>query len=357
MRKPLKLSRFDIIKNFVIQNIEQHHKDIGHLLTAEFKISRQAANSYLLKLSGKNVIFAEGRTRGKKYYLKPVIQKEFLLNVCQTPEEDVVWRKKLEPLVKDIQSNVVNICAYGFTEMFNNVITHADARTAGIKFALFPNKISMSIIDDGVGIFNKITQERNLEDHRHAILELSKGKLTTAKEGHTGEGIFFTSRMFDEFSILSSKLYFSHRGEDDWLIEEEEKDFKGTCVSMSIDTNSNRTAKEVYDRYSSDDENDFSKTYVPVKLLIHGRENLISRSQAKRLLARFEGFKEILLDFTEIEFIGQAFADEIFRVYKIANPRRRIVYINANQSVVKMIRRAVGQVDPNQIGINFDGSG
>jgi hypothetical protein len=42
-----------------------------------------------------------------------------------------------------------------------------------------------------------------------AILELSKGKLTTDPDRHSGQGIFFTSRMLDEFSILSRGAYFS----------------------------------------------------------------------------------------------------------------------------------------------------
>ena len=37
-----KISRFNIIKDFVIKNIEQHQKDINHILVREFKISRQA---------------------------------------------------------------------------------------------------------------------------------------------------------------------------------------------------------------------------------------------------------------------------------------------------------------------------
>ena len=34
------------------------------------------------------------------------------------------------------------------------------------------------------------------------MLELSKGKLTTDSANHSGEGIFFTSRMFDVFLSL-----------------------------------------------------------------------------------------------------------------------------------------------------------
>ena len=84
----------------------------------------------------------------------------------------------------------------------------------------------------------------------------------------------------------------------------------------------------------------FSKTNVPVFLAQYGNENLVSRSQAKRLLARFEKFKEIVLNFDNVDFIGQAFADEIFRVFQLQHPNIHLYYINTNEQVESMILRA-----------------
>ena len=126
-------------------------------------------------------------------------------------------------------------------------------------------------------IFKKISKELHLEDERHAVLELTKGKLTTDKEHHTGEGIFFTSRMFDQFSILSGSLYFSHTQgkEEDWLLQDEEKSFNGTGVIMSISTKSSRITKEIFDKYTAIGEDySFTRTHVPVALARYGEENL-----------------------------------------------------------------------------------
>jgi hypothetical protein len=49
------------------------------------------------------------------------------------------------------------------------------------------------IIQNGVGIFKKIQNALGLEDERHAVLELSRGKLTADPARHTGEGIFFVA--------------------------------------------------------------------------------------------------------------------------------------------------------------------
>ena len=199
----------------------------------------------------------------------------------------------------------------------------------------------MAVIDFGVGIFNKIQKTFKLNDPRDAILELTKGKLTTDPQRHTGEGIFFTSRMFDRFSILSEKLYFAHRAEgDDWLLEDE-KPIVGTLVEMIIDPLSTRTVQTVFNKFSSSkDDFGFFKTHVPVRLARYGNENLVSRSQAKRLLSRFERFGEIILDFKGVSTIGQAFADEIFRVFRQDHPDINIYPINISSQIKRMINRA-----------------
>lgn len=89
---------------------------------------------------------------------------------------------------------------------------------------------------------------------------------------------------------------------------------------MSIALDSERTTTEVFQAFMNAPEDyDFSKTIVPMKLAQIGDEQLVSRSQAKRLIARFDRFKTVTLDFTGVETIGQAFADELFRVYALAH--------------------------------------
>ena len=69
--------------------------------------------------------------------------------------------------------------------------------------------------------------------------------------------------------------------------------------------------------------------------------DLVSRSQARRILSGLELFKEVILDFKDIEYIGQAFADEIFRVFTNMNPSTAILVQNTNPEVQSMINRAI----------------
>ncbi len=186
-------------------------------------------------------------------------------------------------------------------------------------------------------------------------MRLSKGKLTTEPEGHTGEGIFFATRMFDEFSILSGQLLLHHfQDGDDWLVETRLEEHNGTLVQMSISMRSGRTKKEVFDIYASESTSwAFARTHVPVALATYGDEKLVSRSRARRLLARFDRFEEVLLDFEGVPSIGQAFADEIFRVFQNEHPSVRIGYVRATDEVEGMIRRATNGRGVNQLPLDL----
>ena len=96
----------------------------------------------------------------------------------------------------------------------------------------------------------------------------------------------------------------------------------------------------MFDNFSSGEDYAFTKTVVPVSLAQYGDETLVSRSQAKRLLAGVDKFKVVVFDFSGVESVGQAFADEVFRVFRKQHPEMEIVSINANKAVAQMISRA-----------------
>ena len=227
--------------------------------------------------------------------------------------------------------------------MVNNAWDHSEGSLIDIAVDKTAVATEMMVIDDGVGIFRKIHQAMNLLDERHALFELYKGKLTTDPKHHTGEGIFFSSRMFDTFGILSGGVYFSHKwGKDeDWLLERE-RSHSGTTVFMRLGNHTSRTLRQVFDKFTGTESEDYSfnKTVVPVQLAQYGNDKLISRSQAKRVLARVELFKTVVLDFTSVPTIGQAFADEVFRIFPREHPEVILAPIRANSEVKRMITRA-----------------
>ena len=102
-----------------------------------------------------------------------------------------------------------------------------------------------------------------------------------------------------------------------------------------------RTTKEIFDEYTSDDFV-FNKTKKTVHLAKdYLGHDFVSRSLAKRILMNVEKFKIIVLDFENIDNIGQGFADEVFRVFKNKNPDITIVPVNMNEEIEFMINRAM----------------
>ena len=336
---PSRKEKNEQIRQFILENVEAHPTDITSITSTKFSLSRQASHRHVQRLVRDDLLFAQGTTRNRKYEVKPLVDStsEFALIGLQ---EDKVWREHIRPRLDNLSTNVFQICQYGFTEIVNNAVDHSEGTKLAIRLKRTHKFIEIWVVDNGIGIFTKIQKELNLDDQLHAILELSKGKLTTDPKHHTGEGIFFTSRMFDTFTLMSGKLHFSHFEPDaDWLVEDTSEIHKGTAVIMKISIMSNRTTKAVFDQFTVEGDYGFSKTHVPVFLARYGDENLVSRSQAKRLLARFEKFKEILLDFNNVDSIGQAFADEIFRVFTSQHPNIHLYYINTNKQVETMIIR------------------
>jgi anti-sigma regulatory factor (Ser/Thr protein kinase) len=330
------------VRRFILLNLDEHPRDITRFAADYFQISRQAILRHIHHLIDSGLVETEGVTRDRTYKLLPMETFKEAITLTDDLEEDRIWREKLRPHLDDVKKNVVDICQYGFTEIFNNVLDHSRAQSVIVVLEYTFTKIKMIVADDGIGIFKKITTELNLEDEKQAILELAKGKLTTDPERHTGEGIFFTSRAFDEFGIRSGSLFFSHTmNKEDWLFEAgTERAFSGTYVHLEISPFTDRTLRQIFDRFTSENDYGFSRTIVPVFLARYGDENLVSRSQARRLLARVDRFKEVVLDFDSVEQIGQAFADEIFRVFQNENPEILIVPVRANEQVEKMIKRA-----------------
>jgi len=334
-------TRGEEIRHFILQNVEHNAGNVSKLAAEKFKISRQAVNKHLQKLRAEHALTEAGKTRNRTYKLSPLVEWRKEYQISPGLAEDAVWSNDVAPIIGEMPENVVDIWRYGFTEMFNNAIDHSGGTSITVYITKTAATTEMLIDDDGIGIFKKIQTALNLLDERHSVLELAKGKLTTDPEKHSGEGIFFTSRMVDSFDILSGGVFFTHEFGDseDWILERE-KVADGTTVWMKLDNHTARTERKIFDRYASGDDYGFNKTIVPVKLAQYGSDKLVSRSQAKRVLARVELFKTVIFNFEGVETIGQAFADEIFRVFSLQHPEIEIHSSNANSAVKRMIARA-----------------
>lgn len=231
------------------------------------------------------------------------------------------------------------IFRFAFTEMVNNAVDHSGARRIEVSVSMDRATASFRVADAGVGVFENIRGKKGLADEMEAIQDLLKGKTTTAPEAHSGEGIFFTSKAVDRFVLESHRKRLTVDNVRDDVFVEDRRFRKGTRVEVEISAQTRRTLSAIFHSYTGEDFQ-FDRSRIAVKLFASG-DAYVSRSQAKRLLHSMASFRRIELDFTGVPTVGQAFADEVFRVFKKAHPDIEITAIHANENVDFMIRRAM----------------
>lgn len=322
---------------YLLEKIEQEVESPSQIVSQTFNININTVHNYINQLVKENAI--KRIKRGTYELVNNTFEYFFVRENNELQSETEIYNESLKKHINDLPLNVQEIWDYTFSEMVNNVIDHSDA--SGLLVLISKNylKTNVLISDDGVGIFEKIKNYFELASLDDAICELFKGKLTTDKQNHSGEGIFFSSKLMDNFVILSSdKIFTADKFDSSKVINMSEVSSKGTSVIMSLSNYTHKKSKEVFDKYS-DINGGFTKTIIPLKNIFDGAP--VSRSQARRVLTSLDKFEEVILDFDEIEWIGQGFAHQIFVVFKNQQPNIQIIPVNMNEDVTKMYNHVI----------------
>lgn len=306
-------------------------------LAERLGVGRHSAHAYLRSLVAEGALARAGAGRGTRYHRAPKVIAEGAWPRAGL-SEDSVWQSLASAIGSAVsRPNVRSILHYAMTEMVNNAIDHSGASTVSVRVSDPGSAVAFEVEDDGIGIFEHLMASRGLPSPYEAIAELQKGKVTTMPEAHSGEGIFFTSRLADRMAIGSGRArWVIDRAKDDQSVETTDPR-TGTLVRFEIDKATDRTTESVFRQFESPDHG-FSRTRTSIKLFTEGDE-IVSRSEAKRLLAGLERFDEIELDFRHVRGIGQGFADEVFRVWQQQHPGSRLIVEGASAAVRFMIDR------------------
>lgn len=336
----------EAIKKYMLNKIREDDKEFVSKVSDNFEISVTSVKRYIADCLKQEIICKNG----DKFcgYSLVKYTKGWKLENDGSLEEDDFYFNEIEPILKEVSQNAKDIWYYAFTEMMNNAIEHSDGDQISCRIDQDYLYTEISIKDNGVGIFKNISayikEKQGVSlSASQAMTELYKGKLTTRPDSHSGEGIFFTSKFLASMAICSDSTVYTYRcSERDSFISSHLMAYYtrlnkiGTMVVMKLENETMRTTKEVFDMFAPIDEG-FVKTMIPMKEMCP-QGDPVARSQARRILRRLEEFKEVIFDFTDIEFMGQGFADEVFRVFQNRNPEIVLTVINANETVLGMIR-------------------
>ncbi|MCR4650682.1 MAG: STAS-like domain-containing protein [Lachnospiraceae bacterium] len=336
----LSKQRRESIKHYILEQIDLGTNSVVNKTVEAFEITSTSVYRYIKEMVEDGIIQKQGHS-----YSLVRAYKLFLYDTKSVEDEMDIMSNDLAPLISECSDNVKRIWQYCLTEMINNVLDHSESERFLVACSKNYMNTTFFILDSGVGIFKKIKDYYKMASLDDAISELFKGKLTTDKERHSGEGIFFSSNAMDYFAAISDGKYFTRNKYEEININTLELNLNGegnvatmvnggTTIIMRLSNYTSKTMKEVFDRFS-DVENGFFKTMIPIKNIFD--DYPVSRSQAKRLVRRCENFKELVLDFAGVEDIGQGFAHELFIVFGHSHPNVKIEPINVNEQVQKMI--------------------
>lgn len=316
-------------------------------LARSFDVSRQYVSRLLQILVNSGEIIKIGSTRSAQYTLPQFLDE---LSTHKTTKR--LARKGLKehevmetliaefPAFRNAPENVQSIIRYAFSEMLNNAIEHSLSKNIDLEIAEDHKVIRFIVNDFGVGVFNNVMKKWKLKSPFEAMQDLLKGKTTTTPKAHSGEGIFFTSKVADRFILESfGKMMRVDNIINDVFFEEQKPSKRGTRVIFYIAKNSKRHLNSIFNKFQSrPDSYAFDKTEIRVRLFILGTI-YVSRSQARRIMSGLEKFNTIVLDFDHVPTVGQAFADEIFRVFKNKHRKIKIDTENMNAAVKFMVGR------------------
>ena len=329
------------IKKFILDNLSHHEKDIIQAAINHFGISRQAIHKHMNNLIRAKKVIAHGNTKGRYYQLMPTVNYSKTIDINDKPPQEIL-KDFVSIHLKSLSGNIQEIIEFSIGALLNNIFDHANALKIYLKIFITHEQTHFIIADNGIGIFDHIRSGLNLKSTELAALELAKGDLTTDSNRYSGGELNTIIHLFDLVTIDSSgqSLKYSNY-DDDWQIDYSVQQ-KGTRIHLQIESSSKRTCATIFDRILKRED---KKIRIPLNLLDISEYKIVnSRSQAKSALRNIQKFNKIEFDFNKIDLIGPAFADELVKNVKSRNKAASIEWINCNETVDLLMKRAVSRI-------------
>ena len=335
------MHRIDIapLTTWITRAALRHRQDLPAQLMQHLSISRRRAVALLRKLVALQWLAIEGTPRQPLYKpgaLRQVVQRYALDGL----QEDLPWRRDFAPCF-NVAPEVARMAQHAFSELMNNAVDHSGGSQVTVSMRQTPMQLQLLVSDDGVGLFERVAGSFAIDDPMLAMLELSKGKLTSQPQRHSGHGLFFSSRLADVFDIHANSNNFQHRAWDShgWRPGKANaaNARPGTSIYLAIALDTPRTLDAVLQAHSDSGTGyDFARTRVPLHLVASDAA-LLSRADARRASLRLAQFARAELDFTGVSHVGHGFADELFRVYAREHPGVELLPVAMSLQVTAMI--------------------
>lgn len=327
------------VRRLVDRRGEVQNRDVA----AALRVSPATAHRLLQALVVGGVLARHGKGRAARYGFRTLRRRYRRAGL----DEHRVWQEMAAETarIRPLDPDGTHGLAYAVSEIVNNAVDHSGGRMVEVSVAFQTGGATVaSVRDDGVGVFRRVCEEFGYATPHDAIVQLEKGKLTSDPARHSGEGLFFSSKAVTRFRLESQGVA--------WIVDNVLRDSaigpseirRGTRVQLDVVAGHVPRLEEVFAAYTDPETLRFTRTRATIKLAALGTV-LVSRSEAKRLVARLPEFTHVTLDFSGVEVVGQGFCDEVFRVFAGAHPRVRLEPVGMSDTVAFMVGRARAAAD------------
>ena len=194
----------DQIKQFILENLTQHQKDIIKAAIQKFGLSRQAILKHMNTLIRDDQVVAYGKTRDRFYELKPRVNFSKSIDISNGFDPKSILNEQIFPNLKSLPQNVREISEFSLGALFYNILDHAHATRLNYKIYISHNDVHLIISDNGIGLFQGIADALHFDDVQIAAVEIAKGHVTSDPENHAGDDLMVVIQLFDEVEISSS---------------------------------------------------------------------------------------------------------------------------------------------------------
>jgi DNA-binding transcriptional ArsR family regulator len=251
--------------------------------------------------------------------------------------EDRVWQEVvgLVPTLSTLSPAAGDIFKYAFTELLNNAIEHSGGKEVEVRVEPSTGEtLVLEVRDDGVGLFRNLRHRLELESDQQALDRLARGQLPPMRSGRGGAGIFFVSKAGRRFEIDSAGFRWLVDNRNQRSVTGSAPARAGTRVLFEGELQPRRTLRQLFAQHGE------HATFARSRVVVTLATGSISRSEAQQLMSRLERFSTVILDFKDVKEIGQAFADEVFRVWPSSHPGVTLEPINMSPLVTFMVDHA-----------------
>jgi anti-sigma regulatory factor (Ser/Thr protein kinase) len=324
----------DRVRRLVDRRGEVQNRDVVRALA----VSPATAHRLLQALVTGGVLERLGKGRAARYRLRTLRRRFRRAGL----DEHRAWDQMAADIarIRPLDTDVARSLGYAASEILNNAVDHSAGKSVDVTVTFDRGGATVATVqDDGVGVFRRVRDDFGYATPEEAIVQLEKGKLTSDPSRHSGEGLFFSSKAVTRFRLESQGTA--------WIVDNAVRDSgigpsdvrRGTRVRLEVVPGGVPKLEDVFAAYTDPESLRFTRTRATIKLAGLGK-TLVSRSEAKRLVARLTDFRHVTLDFSGVEVVGQGFCDEVFRVFARAHPKVTLEPVGMNDPVAFMVGRA-----------------